>query len=199
MYKPLEFNTVPDPRLQRVFERADTYLHDVYGMFRWLAPKNPDPGGGGNFSIVLVLLCVVDGLAGDVLPGRGEPAQNRRFKQLLRYKFHWGPVAKGWIDPVQGADQLYYEFRNPLVHELAADKVHSSRPAGFVEPVIGKWGVPKDWQDITKIEALASWDDDWPIIGTSQDDQGRPRIKVGAAGLYWAVKRLANNLIAEVR
>ena len=120
-YTQLDYQTLQDPRLKEAFHHADMYLFDAYGMFRGLPPAGGD-GGGGNFSIALVLLCVIDGLAAEVWPGRDqEKEQEKRFKHLIRCRLPWGPEGKGkWVDKGNAADQLYTEYRNPLVHELAS-------------------------------------------------------------------------------
>lgn len=194
-YTHLDYQALHDPHLKEVFRHADMYLFDAYGMFRALPPASGD-GGGGNFSIALVLLCVIDGLAREVWPGPDQN-QQKRFKRLIRCKLQWGPEGKGqWVDKGTAAAQLYAEFRNPLVHELAGDKAARSRPAGYVEPIIGKWGrIPVNMQDIAKIDALPQWDDAWPILSESEDGEGKPRFKLAAAGLYWAVKQLAKDMI----
>jgi hypothetical protein len=192
-YAHLGYETLPDPRLKGVFHHADMYLFDVYGMFRCLPPEDGD-GGGANFSIVLVLLCVIDGLAAEVWPGRDqERDQQKRFKRLIRDSLPWGPEGKGkWLDKGNAADQLYAEFRNPLVHHLARDRLVGSPPLGSGERVIGRWGrVPADMRDIAKIETLPRWDDTWPILSATEDDQGVLQYKLTAAGLYWSVKKLA--------
>ncbi|MGB8275454.1 MAG: hypothetical protein WCF16_09340 [Alphaproteobacteria bacterium] len=195
----MEYDTIQDPKLKKLFHHADMLLFDVYGMFRSLPPAGGD-GGGGNFSIVLVLLCIVDGLATEAWPGRSlATEQGRRFKRLIRAKLPWGPEGKGkWVQKGIAADQLYNEFRNPLVHELGADKVAKSRPRAYVEPIIGKWGsVPDDMKDISLIDALPKWKDGWPLFSEITDKHGERRFKLSAAGLYWAVKRLAIEMAAD--
>ncbi len=149
-----------------------------------------------------MLLCIIDGLAAEVSPGRdGEGNQEKRFKRLIRDRLPWGPEGKDkWFDKGKAADQLYCEFRNPLVHELAGDKPVKSRPAGYVEPVIGKWGIVPDCvRDIAKIDALIEWDKSWPVLYESNDNLGEPRLKLSAAALYWAVKQLAKDVLAETQ
>src|SRR5437762_9188909 len=41
---------------------------------------------------------------------------------------YWGPPQAGWYDKSKAAAVMYTEFRNPLVHELAADKAAKARP-----------------------------------------------------------------------
>lgn len=200
-YAHLNYQDIQDKHLSEVFHHADMYLFDVYGMFRGLPPAGGD-GGGGNFSITLVLLCVIDGLASEVWPGRTqENDQEKRFKRLIRCKLPWGPEGKGkWVEKGNAADQLYTELRNTLVHELAGNKAATSRPQGYEEPIIGKWGgIPESMRDIATIDALQEWDDAWPVLCESQDAQGRSCYKLVAAGLYWAVKQMATKMVAEAR
>lgn len=144
--------------MREIFDHANGCMFDIYNMLRLMAPN----GGGCNYSAALVLLSVIDGLATEVWPGSDqEEDQEKRFKRLIRNKLPWGPEGKGkWVDKGNAADQLYTEFRNPLVHQLAWDKAASSRPFGYVEPVIGKWGpLPCDMRDMAKIDALPAWND----------------------------------------
>lgn len=200
-YLHLHYQTVADPHVRKVFEHANHYLHDVYGMFRFLPPKDRD-GGGGNFTIALALLCVIDGLAREIWPSQlalQEP--DRRFKTLISRRLPWGqPEGKGkWLQKGTAADQLYCEFRNPLVHELASDKPAASRFNNYVEPIIGKWGdLPKELQAIDAVDCLGQWDDAWPILSEGGlDEDGKPRLKLVTSGLYWAVKQLSSKLLDD--
>ena len=198
-YTHIDFTSFEDRTLRKVFRHADMYLRDAYGMFRALPPADGD-GGVGNFSIILVLLCVIDGLATEVWPGSDQVKKpKQRFKKLIRCKLHWGTEGKEkWVDKGNAAVRLYAEFRNPLVHELGKDKSGTSHPEEYGEPVIGKWGnVPEDLRDIAKIDALEEWNDAWPILSLTKDGSGKPAYKLAAAGLYWAVKRLALDLAAS--
>lgn len=197
-YAHLDWRRADGEHHQQVFHHADMYLHDAYGMFRGLPPAGND-GGAGQFSIVLVLLCVLDGLATWIWPtSAAVDDHQQRFKQLVRNRLHWGPEGKRrWLDKGNAADQLYTEFRNPLVHELAHDKASRSRPAGYLEPIVGKWGrIPERLHDIAAIDALESWNDNWPILCSDDNRTDGPRNKLCAAALYWAVKRLAQDLVA---
>ena len=66
-YTPVAYDQVADDSQKEVFKRADMFLRDVYGMFT-LPPKPLPDAGGGNWSIALVLLCVVDGISRHVYP-----------------------------------------------------------------------------------------------------------------------------------
>jgi hypothetical protein len=52
-------------------------------------------------------------------------------------------------------------------------------------------------QDIEKIDALDEWNKNWPILTESADGQGNPRYKLTVTALYWAVKRMANDMLDE--
>ena len=192
-YSPLNWRTLQDPMRQVVYH-TDMYLFDTYGMLRTLPPSDKD-GGHGLFSATLVLLCVIDGLAGWRWP---TICQEQRFKKLIRCQLRWGPEGKRkWMDKGTAAVLLYTEFRNPLVHELAMEKDTTtiSRPA---EPAIKKWGnIPDELHDIEKIDALPEWNQDWPILADSADVKGSPRYKLTVSALYWAVKKMANEMLDQ--
>lgn len=85
-----------------------------------------------------------------------------------------------------------------LVHHGGKDEVTEARPPGFGEPVATKWNpLPKAKWDIEKIEALSKWPAEWPVIW---DDvaYGKPCYLISGVGLYWAIKRLAEQLIEDV-
>ena len=198
-YRRLNWNSIADPKRKDVFKHADMYLFDVYGILRALPPKDRD-GGGGNFTATLALLCVIDGLATKIWPTNSAvPDQEKRFKRLIRCRLPWGTPSKTrWLEKATAADQLYCEFRNPLVHEVADDRPASSRPKHYDEPVIGVWGnIPREMQDIEKIEALGAWNDNWPLLEKPEGAQARPRYKLAVAPLYWAVKKMTEELLAE--
>jgi hypothetical protein len=58
------------------------YLHDVYGMFKLPEAVESD-GGGCNFSIALVLLCVIDSFASEVYPNCSTD-DGQHFKKFVR-------------------------------------------------------------------------------------------------------------------
>jgi hypothetical protein len=157
-------------------------------------------GGGCNFSIVLTLLCVIDGIARDVYPTQDVVEDHeRRFKKLLRDKLYWGSNQKGWMDIGEAAKLLYVEFRNPLVHELGKDKRSKARRAQFEEPIVGKWGsLPSDKQNIDRIDRLTKWDASWPTMTIQRTATGS-RVKLTAAALYWSVKRMIQDFAASKR
>jgi hypothetical protein len=194
-YAPLQYDHISDAFLkEEVFRRADWLLRDVYGMFA-LPPASLQGAGGGNWAIALVLLCVIDGLSVHVYPtSTACPIQEKRFKRLVREKLHW-TTKPGWYDKSKAAAVMYTEFRNPLVHELAADKAAKARPVDYKESAVGKWGFV-GVQDIDAIETMSAWNDKWPTLGVENYDGGQ-RLKLSCAGLYWSVKKMANELALD--
>jgi hypothetical protein len=165
-------------------------LADAYSM---LAVKPQRNAGACNFSIALVLLCVVDGLARDVHPTiAAVPDHEQRFKRLIRDRMPWGPANKGWLDIGQAAKWLYCEFRNPLTHELGKDVSQARRKQHEYEPVIHRWRhLPK--MRVDSLDALRQWNPNWPVMKWEPYKSGR-RLSLSGAALYWAVKRIAVNL-----
>lgn len=198
-YDHLPWKTVADKKLRDLCEHADMYMHDAYGMF-CLPVKDLAEGGGCQFSIALVLLCVVDGFAEIAHPTVAND-DGQRFKKVLREDIFWGPVEKGWVERGMAAKTLYVELRNPLVHTMAIEdpeKIGKNRPEEWKEPVIGKWGrLPKTLHDIARIDALENWEEEWPILSNETTREDGPRMKLCAAGLYWAVKHLLRTRIQD--
>ncbi|MBX5463820.1 MAG: hypothetical protein IRZ28_22370 [Steroidobacteraceae bacterium] len=152
-YREVPYGHISDPHKQDVFRRANMLLSDVYAM---LAVKPIHGKGGCNFSIALVLLCVIDGLARDVFPTIAEQCDHeKRFRCLIKEKLPWGPTASGWLDKGQAAKWLYCEFRNPLTHELGKDVSVQRRPPKQYEPVVYKWKhVPRMRRDSDAMGAI---------------------------------------------
>lgn len=199
-YKHIDATQIKHPIVKQAIERADMYLHDVYGMFS-LPGSDIEKGGGCNFSIALVLLCVVDGISREIYPTRLVKDPEKRFKRLIRDKLYWPKKPKSmlWIDKADAANQLYLEVRNPLVHELAGDKVTSARKKGHNEPIIGKWGeIDKEYRNVESIDAMTVWNDKWPTMYVKKaSGDSRPCMKLNAVALYWSVKRMLNDLVKD--
>ena len=189
-YTPISYSHIKDDFLrEEVFRRTNMFLSDVHTML-W---TNPPPNAGGcGWASVLVLLCVIDGMATYVYPTEaGVRKQEKRFTRLIREKLYWGNNAL-WFDKANAASLLYKEVRNPLVHEVALDNPAKARPRGYGETAIGKWaGIPE--QDIACIEGMVTWNDNWPILGPEKFNGGQ-RLKLGAVALYWATRRLVTEL-----
>jgi hypothetical protein len=193
-YRAISWERISDPSLQDVFRRANMLLADVYSM---LAVKPHRNAGTCNFSIALVLLCVVDGIARDVHPTiRAVPDHETRFKRLIRERLPWGPPAKRWIDIGQAAKWFYCEFRNPLTHELGKDVSEARRGQSEYEPVVCRWD-PVPEMRVDSLDALKQWDLRWPVMRWSGYKDGR-RISLSGAALYWTVKRMVTNLAATL-
>ncbi|PUB82291.1 MAG: hypothetical protein DBP01_16160 [gamma proteobacterium symbiont of Ctena orbiculata] len=173
-------------------------LHDLYQIFS-IPAEETKHGGAGNFTIAVILLCIVDGLAVYLYPTKQHvDDQERRFKKLLRKKLYWAPTNKGWVERGLAAKQFYLELRNLLVHELGADRWTSGRIENHLEPRIGKWGsIPEGSRDIDKIQDMSLWNDDWPILGMENDEQGEQYVQFSGAAMWWAVKKMIIELIND--
>lgn len=90
-------------------------------------------------------------------------------------------------------------MRNPLVHELGADKVTSARIDGQLEPRIGKWGsIPEERRDIDhQIQDMKEWNDEWPILESSRDKRNREFVVFSGAAMYRAVKEMIVELVSD--
>jgi hypothetical protein len=194
-YRPIEYGHISDDKIRMVFHRADLYLGDVYSMFN-VPRKGPRRGGACNYAIVLTLMCVIDGIAGDIYPKRSVIRKDaNRFKTLIWEKLFWGKSAV-WMDKRVAAKELYLGFRNPLVHELGRDRPQNTKPE-LLEPIVGPWGrVPDHLRSIDRIDRLKAWDEAWPIMAIEPRDGGRA-IKLVYSGLYWAVKQMVAKLAKE--
>ena len=176
-YKAINWKHIEDKQTRKVIKHADMMLRDVYAMFK--LPIDKESGEGScNFSILVILLVIIDGLAVYIYPKKeAVDDQEKRFKKLIRDKLYWGPPDKGWIEKGLAAKQFYLELRNPLVHELGADKPTNARQKGHNEPIIGKWAkIPEGYRNIDYIEGLEQWNDDWPLPPRS----GRARARRSA-------------------
>jgi hypothetical protein len=198
-YRPVAYKHISDEVLREdIFQGADWLLSDTYHMFN----MQPSSGtGGGNWSIALVLLCVIDGISLHVYPTDALARdQDQRFKRLIREKLPWGPISnKLWYPIHNAAAVLYTEFRNTLVHELAIDKPTRARFKAGIEKESGisKWGpVPERFQNIDAIDEMTTWNGDWPTLSVEPHEGGK-RLKLSCAGFYWAVKRMVNELAAD--
>ncbi len=195
-YREIDYGHITHPKLKKVLLHTNMLLKDLYGAFK--LPKDNNSGeGSGNFAITLVLLCIIDGISVNIYPTKEVKNQEKRFKKLIREKLHWGTTKNGWLDKGTAAKQLYLEIRNPLVHELGANKVTSARITGHLEPRIGKWGsIDKDYHDIDLIEELETWNEKWPTLTVVSGENGS-YIKFSAAALYWSVKHMVIELIND--
>lgn len=185
---------LPQP-VREAARKADMYLHDLYGMFQ-LPVKGLVVGGGCNFSIALVLLCVIDGVSCFIYPCGTSGGEGKRFKQLVREKLYWSTINKKWINKDDAAKLLWAELRNPLAHSLAADEPSRARKEGHDEPTIGKWGeIPLEYRDIDYIDGLTTWNDDWPTLFLTKNAEEKSCSKLCDAALYWSVKRMIKDLL----
>jgi hypothetical protein len=138
------------------------------------------------------LCCLIDGLAVDVWPTCAKvDAQDKRFKRLIRERL---PYHVNWVDKGFAAKFLYLELRNPLVHQAGQDVATSAR-GGMKEIGIGKWiGVAE--KDIDAIEALDEWPENWPLLSYQEVGEWS-WYDLSDIALYWAVKKMAKNLLED--
>jgi len=88
-------------------------------------------------------------------------------------------------------------LRNPLIHELGADKITSARKDRDSEPLVKKWGkISSEYHDIDYLDNLNNWNDDWPVL-YEEDLNNKNRIVICDAALYWAVKHLVRTVVSE--
>lgn len=194
-YKPIKWKKIKSLRKRKVIMHADMLFRDLYGIFKLPIDKKTGEGAG-NFSILLVLLCIIDGISVHLYPTKKKISkQGPRFKKLIIDMLDWGPVGKNWLKIDLGAKYLYLEFRNPLVHELGVDRITGPRKNTYEEPAISKWGkIPKKDQRIEYVERLRVWNSNWPTLYVEQTSKGG-RVTVCAAALYWSVKKLVGRLV----
>lgn len=192
-----------DKEIRRVFVHANGMLADVYTMLEF--GVNPTPGVNGgrcNFSIALVLSCLLDGLATEIdpiLPSGRKDDQYRRMRNLvLRLSPNWATRKHHWVTADEAAKVLWTEIRNPLVHNLGAD----TRP-NVRRPLHSDVAVDHPMRDRKRltpdeVEAIDDWPEHWPVMWTKgKDEPGKRRLVVALPALYWHVKRLARTMALD--
>ncbi|NWH08004.1 MAG: hypothetical protein HXY22_05040 [Alphaproteobacteria bacterium] len=191
-YEPLNykvFSKNSDPENEEFFRKLDSLFHDVYGMFSSLPPAGGD-GGGGNFSIALVLICILDAIGKKKHEGSQRVIFNRVVQEMT-----W-PCIDGHIGRCEFADIVYVEIRNILVHAAGVDDSRSwARPQNYKEPNLDKWNTIKpEFRHIEYIDTMQCWPKEWAIVENDKD--GRKYI-FNLAGLYYLTKELAKNYLIE--
>jgi hypothetical protein len=198
-YQRISWSHIADPEKKAIIHRADLLLGDVYTMC-CKHPLKRTKAGGCNFSAVLVLVCIIDALAGHVYtPTKCMPerrgVQGRRFKKLIKDKLHWH---SSWIRVDQFSSFLWNECRNPLTHAAGLDKNSQHKHMGLDEPVVGFWGDITP-QKIAAVDRRKTWPESWPILSPDprllRTKTGKPaRLQLTIVALYWAVKKLTRDL-----
>lgn len=195
-YSRIEHSHIQDSTLRKVFNHTDLMLSDLYSNFLYDAPAETN-GGRGNFTIALVLACIIDGIASEVWPTRPVVCeQDQRFKKLVRERMPWESDRRPWVQRGTAANVLYLEVRNALVHEIGKDKATRARPAGWDEPAVNKWRKGAR-MSADELDASESWPLDWPVMTIGHNDVGVPRYELSAAALYWAVQRMVKAFSAD--
>lgn len=199
-YSHIPTDHIADRDLKRVADHASMLLADVYTMLG----TNPSTGANGgrcNFSIGLVLSCIIDGLATEIWPIQPTDGENQfdRMK-LLMDRMPWGRKADGWITRVEAAKVVYHEIRNPLVHNLGANTRWRGRRTGFSDAAIVIQTRERDFSSPDQLEHISSWPAKSPAIWVQKkNSHGPARFVVSAPAFYWHVKRLTNDLLADER
>jgi len=188
----------------KVFDHASAMLADVYTMCSGHQLKRTK-GGGCNFSAALVLVCVLDALAGHIYAPtmaiksrtKARGVQQLRFEKLIVDLMPWHP---SWAPTKQDfAEILYVEIRNPLTHEVGRDPSFvKARPPGFTEPEVNVWSAVKP-RRIGVVDARKTWPEKWPILEPDprllSSATGKPtRYRLTVVALYWAVKDILGQL-----
>jgi len=196
-YSRVPFKDLGDPGICRVFAHANNYLADVFTMLG----ANPPPesnGGKCNFSIALVLACVLDGLATEIHPIVPPGDVQKRMTGLLA-RLDWGSEADGWISRDDASEILYVDIRGPLVHNLAADTKPWIRRPGYGDPAIVHPLSDGTMMTPDEVDATKVWDRKLPMMWDKPPDaRGNPgRIVVSTLALYWHVKSLTLDLATD--
>ena len=193
-FHPVKCDHLTNWEMRRVFQHASGYLADVYTLMH--ADPGPEKSGAGNFSIALILSCVIDGLATEIYPIQPVDDQEKRMRVLLE-RMPWGTKAQGWVTRGEAARVLYLDIRNPLAHNLAADTNPNVRRPGYADPALVKR--MRDWTRPTasELEEMSEWPNKkWPVMW-AEDSHGKRRIVLSDLALYWHVKRLTVQLAAD--
>jgi len=198
VYRRLDVTLGAFPEVSRIYRKADDYFADVHCMLK--LPHKDIGNAGCNFSSLLVLCSVIDGVSNLIYPTKRiqpDKGDGKRFKKLLRDYFmrHWQKSYN--TDVGKFAKKLYVEFRNPLVHQLAHSGLNQ-RAMDNSEPIVGKWGnIPEDKRDLDNLENLtvAEWPKDWFAFQDSDRNSGPD--KVCLVALYWWTKQMMEILSHE--
>ena len=195
-YKPLDYGRVSDPFLRDVFGRADLLLRDVYGMFDLPPPSLPD-AGGGNWAIALVLVWLqlmesrVMCFRRRQWYGNKRSGSNiccgRNFTGVVQRRA--GTTAIKLLLSSTQSFAIHWFMNSPSTNPA------KTRPREYYESAVGKWGFVTV-QDISAIDGLTTWNEDWPTLGV-EDHNGGKRLKLSSAALYWTVKQMINNLAGD--
>lgn len=197
-YAPIATEHIRDPEMRRAMRHASDLLADVYTMLN-IGPTADTHGGKCNFSIGLVLACLIDGLATEIWPiaPAGGRHQLERM-EILMARMPWGHKRDGWITRLGAARVLYHEVRNPLVHNLGANTHWRGRPRGFQDAAIVLETRTRKRLRADEIDELKEWNPKWPVIWMKpHTDPGPRRYVVSAPALYWHTKWLTADLASD--
>jgi hypothetical protein len=186
------FKDLEDAEIRRVFQHANNYLADVFTMLG----ANPSPksnAGKCNFSMALVLSCVLDGLATEIFPILPRGNVEERISRLLE-RVDWGKESDGWVLRSHASEMLYQDIRGPLVHHLAAENSPPLRRPGYSDPAIVREMIDGTVLTPDQVDAVQEWNPKWPIMWARTDDAEPHRLVLSTTALYWHVKHLTLDL-----
>lgn len=194
-YHPLKLpNMILSEYETLIRHQLEPFLVDVHSMLR--LPIADDPGllGGCNFSAAQVLLSVVSGAS--VMLYRPNAASQggtgEAFKDFLVDCYPWDcerSIVGAKLDR-PAAEDLYYIFRNPLVHVLGMVDAKYN-PAGR-KLILWKGSTPEE--DIEALELADVRPTDWE--GPTLDDNGQ-ELKLWVRGFYWGVRKSIERVAAR--
>ena len=104
---------------QFINAHVDVHLHDVHAMLRLPLPE-PQIKAACNFAISAVLLNLISGLSVTLYDRPTTTNTGLRFKNFAIDFYPWHTEPPGALGKANGAECLYYRFRNPLAHNLGS-------------------------------------------------------------------------------
>ncbi|MES9949358.1 MAG: hypothetical protein ABW118_10395 [Candidatus Thiodiazotropha sp.] len=172
------------PTLKHVLgKQLDMMFVDIRCMLK--APF-PECATGFNLSIASILLNIIAGFSRRLYRPSGSPNDSDRFKSMLIDYFPWVDPD---LQPVKGANLLYYSLRNPLTHELGIK--------GKEKVVVSKNGksTDKEIYELENNEHKPLWCS-YPVAYVNLYNENF-EWNVSVPGLYWATHRLLHNLLND--
>lgn len=202
-YQNLKVEGIQPRTLWQTFNHIDGMLADLYAFYR-ITEKQRERHrlGSGKFTTTLVLCCLLDALATDIWPRRNAHKEKQKKQNqtatLIKLLEDWFPYDEGpdWVPKSDAIKTLIEDLRNPFVHTAGRDDP-KKRHSALSEPVIWDWyPVPKT-HGIDKVLFRASWPEDWPLLKYDKKGPKKRRHGLCNLALFWAVRRVASNLLND--